>query len=162
MSEYDLRVKEIDQVFAAELTDNCIDAAIRASANFDERFPGWQLYCKVVRGDSLYDRHLDAWAIGLARGLTRAKKADTGRDVLRRSARGPWVAVAGLDALHRCVMGRFMDSGERVSAKIGARYKTYLRIRDALAGGMLTGFENYRAELHYQYVTVLREARIAA
>lgn len=161
MSEYDLRVKEIDQIFAGDLTDNCIDAAIRASANFDHRFPGWQLYCKIVRGDDLYDRHLDAWAIGLARGLCRSIKKN-GHQVVKPSARGGWVSISGLDALHRCVTGHFLESGATIAEKLGIRKDKYYAIREAVSGGMIMGFENYRAELHYQYVRVLRDLRNAA
>lgn len=161
MSDYDLRGRDIDQVFADTLTENCIDAGIRASAHFDAGFPGWQLYCKIVRGEALFDRHLDAWAIRIARGLSRATKKN-GQQFIKPSARGSWVAVAALDALHRCVSGHYLESGARIADRIGVRKDKYYAIRSAVAGGMIAGFENYRAELHYQYLTVLREHRRAA
>ena len=160
--DYDLKVREIDQIFAINpIPDSCLDAAIRASANFSDKFPGWQLYCKIVRGESVYDRNLDAWAIGLARALSRARRKD-GRPVVRMSSRGNWLGVAALDALHRCVTGRFLDSGARIADRLGVRYERYYAVRQALAGGMLIGFETFRSELHYQYITVVRESRRAA
>jgi len=143
-----------------ELSDTCIDAVIRTQARFSERFPGWFLYRRVVSGCPLYDRQLEAWAVGCARSLARARKV-TGRPWIAGKVRvkGGWVAQAGRDALDYAIFGRYADSSESRETEFGVSAETYRKLRDPIAQSMWIGLETFRAELHAEYWRVRRDER---
>jgi hypothetical protein len=169
MTDYDIRGKEPEQVFALEpLPDECIDAANRTAAMFDPSLPGWQLYSRIVRGDKVFDRQLAAWAIRSARIYSRAKKVN-GRRVVRPKTRGRWIAQAGIDALElviRCGETRqVMHHAESASAaanRFGVDNEVYAQFRGNLAAMMMVGFNGYVSTLHWQLTRVILDCRQAA
>ena len=161
--EWDLRGIDLDPLFAMqELSDTCIDAAIRTQARFSDKFPGWFLYRRVVSGCHLYDRQLEAWAVGCARSLARSRKI-TGRSWIagKVRARGAWVAQAGRDALDYAIYGRYADSSESREVRFGVSAETYRKLRDPIAQSMWIGLETFRAELHAEYWRVRRDEKSA-
>lgn len=136
-----------------ELSDDALTAAVWTCAKFDRRFPGWQLYRRVMTGHEAFDADLLAWAIGCARKLARAKTTN-GRDYLRVDARGPWIAWAAADALHAVIYGRYPVNAAAHDRIRGVRGETYRKIREPIAACMTRGMENFRSELHYQYFRV--------
>jgi hypothetical protein len=158
MADYDLRGLSIEQLFAVTpLRDCCIDAANRATRKFNSRFPGWALYARVVRGETYYDRQLEAWAITCARMLSRAVQA-SGYPYTRPSARGPWIAASGLDALYTVLGYRAPDLQER-AAQLEVDKRTYARIYRPVYGAIAMGLLEYSSELSYQLRQVRREER---
>lgn len=163
MNTHDIIGRDTDEAFAMpELSDHCIDAANRTAKLFDAHYPGWQLYSRVVRGDSLYDRQLAAWAIGMARQHTRARKTNGQAVVAPRGRRNDWIAQAGVDALEFVILGGYAEYAREVERRLGIHHATYLKIRGELAAMVADGLDNYTAELHYQYYRVLRETRAVA
>lgn len=157
--DWDLRGIDLDTLFAApELSDTCIDAAIRTQARFSEKFPGWFLYRRVVSGCPLYDRQLEAWAVGCARQLARSRRL-TGHPWIAGKARAKagWVAQAGRDALYYVIYGKYPDSAAAREALFGVSDKTYVKLRDPLSQCMWIGLETFRAELHAEYWRVRRD-----
>lgn len=160
--DYDLRGREIEQVFTIEpIPDNCVDAANQAAAKFDRRFPGWQIYCRIIRGDALFDRQILAWAVASARLYARMRKRN-GQAVVRAAARGPWIAQAAADAVDYVVFGRFADTGKAASERFGVDDELYTRFRKELASLMTIGFQSYVSVLHYQYTRTCILSRMAA
>ncbi len=158
MADYDLRGLSIEQLFAVTpLRDCCIDAANRATRKFNSHFPGWALYARVVRGETYYDRQLEAWAITCARMLSRARQAN-GHQYLKPSTRGRWIAVAGLDALYTVLGYPGPDLPERAKL-LGVDRLTYTRIYRPVYGAMAMGLLEYSSELSYQLRQVRREER---
>jgi hypothetical protein len=169
MTDYDLRGKEPEQVFALEpLPDECIDAANRTAAMYDPSFPGWALYSRIVRGDKVFDRQLAAWAIRSARIYSRAKKVN-GRRVIRPKTRGRWIAQAGIDALElviRCGETRQVmhhaQSALSAEKLFGIEHRIYAKFRGDLAAMMMVGFHGYVNTLHWQLSCVTTDYRRVA
>ena len=159
--DWDLRGIDLDTLFAMpELSDTCIDAAIRTQARFSWKFPGWFLYRRVVSGSTLFDRQLEAWAVGCARGLARATTV-TGHPVVASRARGSWVAQAGRDALDYVIFGKYPATDRQRGEMFGIRNVTYAKLRDPIAQCMWIGLETFRAELHAEYWRVRRDEKSA-
>lgn len=152
MSDYDIRGRGIEQVFALNpIPDDCIDAANRAGPMFDRHFPGWQLYSRIIRGDRLFDRQLAAWAISMGRMYSRAKKVN-GRHVVRVTARkNTWIAQASVDALEFVIQGEFSRPSAPTADQLGIDNELYSRFRIALAAMIAIGFQGYSAILHWEY-----------
>jgi len=159
MGDYQLRGLEVEQVFALNpIPDDCVDAAIWTSGQFDISFPGWELYSKAIRGDDCFDRKLVAWAYVSARIYTRARKENGRAVVTRDSRRNEWIRQAALDALHYAVFNKFPEgSAYEFSEDSGLAHKTYRRVRESLAALMRYGLALYTQELHYQYSRVQRK-----
>ena len=136
-----------------ELSDDALTAAVWTCAKFDSRFPGWELYRRIMVGYEAFDAELLAWVIGCARKLARAKTAN-GRDYLRVDARGPWIALAAADALHAVIYGRYPVAADKHGCVRGVRLQTYRKIREPVAACIARGLESFRSELHYQYSRV--------
>lgn len=163
MTTHDILGRDTDEAFAMpELSDACIDAANRTAKLFDDHYPGWQLYSRVVRGDTVYDRQLAAWAIGMARQHTRTRKTNGHAVVAPRGRRNDWIAQAGVDALEFIVFGRHAEFAREVERRLGIHHATYLKIRGEITILMSEGLKNYTVELHYQYHHVLRASRLVA
>ena len=159
VGDWDLRGVDLDSLFAAgELSDTCLDAAIRTQARFSDKFPGWFLCRRVVSGCPLYGRQLEAWAVGCARSLARARKV-TGRPWIagKVRARGSWVAQAGRDALDYSIFGRYAAGLHERAEQFGVAHLTYQKLRDPIAQCMWIGMETFRAELHAEYWRVRRD-----
>lgn len=152
MSDWDVRGREIEQVFSRNpIPDNCIDAANRAADMFDSRFPGWQLYCRVIRGESIFDRQIAAWAIGMGRLYARMRKRN-GRRVVRADARrNDWIAQAALDSVEFLVFGKYSLSSDASAKRLAVDDELYGRFRSDLTDLMTLGFQSYAAILHRQY-----------
>jgi len=133
---------------------DCIDAANRATENFDEGFPGWQLYSRIARGDRLFDRGLAAWAITIARSVARAKQHTGHPFVARRVRRNDWIMQAGLDALARTIAGKFPEAAFVRAQQFSVDKELFAKLRNGLAHAMIRGFERYCGELFLQYVAV--------
>lgn len=162
VGDYDVRSLSAEQVFAlTPLPDNCVDAANRAARRFDSGFPGWQLYCRIVRGESIFDRQIMAWAISSARMYSRMRKRN-GQCVVRKAARGRWIAQAGADALDALIFGRRVESTSKVAHLLDVDDELYERFRLELLGLMALGFSGYVAEVHYQLYRVRLETLRAA
>lgn len=159
--DWDVRGIDLDSLFAVdELSDTCIDAAIRTSAKFDRSFPGWMLYRRVASGTNLFDRHLEAWAVGCARSLSRAEQLNGRAYVSGATRRKPgWVAQAGRDALDYAIFGRFPDSLESRAQRFDVSRDTYKKVRDPVARGMWVGMDTFRAMLFHEYWQVRRDEK---
>lgn len=157
LSDQDVRFMEPDEVFAlTPLRDDCIGAAARAKAKFLPSVPGWELYARIIRGDSAYDRRLAAWAIGMARGFIRAKRIPEGPPFTSRHMTNHWQAQAGLDALGVVITGQTPPLPTH-TFKVFAGLDDYDRVRDGVAALMLYGLQQYTAELHYHYNRIKQE-----
>lgn len=149
---YDVRGPDVDTIFATSFTtDRCLDALSRAQAKFDRSFPGWALWRRLLTGDALLDRTLEAYAITMARAVARARKTN-GRALVPPGTRRPeWIAQAGRDGLDFCLYGRFpCGSGER-SDQLAVDNETYKRVRDLVGWGLTLGAEGFAAEVKFQY-----------
>lgn len=149
---YDQRGPDVDTIFATGFTsDRCLDALTRAQAKFHRSFPGWALWRRLLTGDALLDRTLEAYAVTMARGVSRALKGNGRRVVARSARRNEWIAQAGRDALDFALFGKFAaGSGER-SERFGVDDEAYKRVRDVTAWGLTLGAESFRAEAVFQY-----------
>lgn len=153
-----VKVVTTDQRFACvELSDTCIDAANRTARKFDPAYPGWELYSRIVRGDTVFDRRLRAWAMSAARLYSRARKVNGHAVVAPRGRSGAWIAQAGLDALEFVIQGYYTDNAYAAAERLGKDDSQYRKFRGEIAILMLDGFEMYRSELHYQYSRVCRD-----
>lgn len=158
MTTHDIIGRDTDEAFAMpELSDACIDAANRTAKLFDARYPGWSLYSRIVRGDSIYDRQIAAWAIGMARRYARTHKVSGWAVVAPRARSNDWVAQSGVDALENLVFGRFSTNAFTQASRLGCDEEVYKRVRDGVAVLMAGGFAAYQLELQIQLVKVLRE-----
>lgn len=151
--DWDLRGLDGDQIFArSELSDDALTAACWATAKFHATFPGWQLYRRIAAGMTIFDDELDAWAVGGARLLARARKRTKDGKQGRRyiEARGPWIDQAARDALASVVAGYRVNTAERARV-CEIEPRTYLKIYKPMLAAMVIGLETYRSELHANY-----------
>lgn len=156
----DLRAQYAPPAFTRTiLSDTCVDAANRASRAFHRHFPGWALYCRIVRGDRMFDRTLEAWAIGVARGYARARKRNGQAVVAPRGRRNLWIAQAGRDALEYVITHRYPIAAHIVADRLGVPAKIYRKVRDSLAVLMECGFSEFWNEVTYRYLEVVREEK---
>lgn len=164
MGDWDLRGIDLDTMFASDqLSDTAMSAAVRASAQFDPAFPGWFLYRRVVNGTGLFDRQLEAWAVGCGRALARAHKL-TGRQWVSGAIRAKpdWVAQASRDALDYAIFGRYAEGLNERAARFGVSNKTYQHIRDPMSRCMWIGLETFRSVLFAEYWQVRRDEKYPA
>lgn len=161
--DYDLRGGGVEAVFASDFTsDDCMDALARTQAQFDSGFPGWALYRRLVIGDNLLDRTLEAYAIGMARAVSRSLKAN-GRYVVGRCARRPgWVAQAGRDGLDYAIFGKFPCGVSVRSEQFGVSNKPYQIVRDSVGGGMWIGAATFQSCLHHEYFKIKSRKKYSA
>lgn len=144
---WDIRGPGIDALFSGQLGDTALTAVLWTDRQFDQGFPGWALYRTVVSGDRIFDRTLEAYAIGMARAVARAKRKTGHSEVAHRTRRNEWLKQAAKDALFMVVHGKQpLGAGQRAE-QLNIAPATYIRIRDAVAGGMTIGLETYRAML---------------
>lgn len=153
---WDIKGPGLDAAFSGRLSDTALDASRMASKTFGEGFPGWEIYRTVVSGDTIFLRRLEAYAIGMARALTRAQRKTGHPEVARRARRNDWIGQAARDALFMVIHGKPPVGINARAAQLGVSNETYQRIRDSVAGGMTIGLEAYRAQLFYFYWKVRR------
>ena len=148
---FDVRGKDIDTIFATNFTsDRCMTALVHAQQKFHPDFPGWALYRRVLIGDDLLDRTIEAFAIGMARGVARARKVN-GRAVVPEGTRGPWIAQAARDAIDFALYGRFPCGVGIRASQFSMRAETFQRVRDATAAGIWQGIDAFASEARYQF-----------
>lgn len=157
MTTHDIIGRDTDEAFAMpELSDACIDAANRTAKLFHPSYPGWELYSRVMRGDSLYDRKLAAWSIGMARRYARTHQVSGWSVVPPRVRENDWIAQAGVDALENIIFGKYSASAQASADRFAIDNELYKRVRDGVAVLMAGGFASYQLELQVQYAKVLR------
>jgi hypothetical protein len=169
VGDYDLKSRDIvergiDVLFASVKfyksgwgPNICYDSIACTTAKFDKDFPGWQFYRRVRHGDPRFDRTLEAFAIGGARGLARAGKENGRRYVSGATCRKRgWIAQAGRDALDYAIFGKFPAGLNDRAQHFGVHWKTYQAIRDPLAGGLFIGVETWASQLHSEFTALAR------
>ncbi len=156
--DWDVRGPGLDGLFSGpRLTDLALTAVIWTDQQFSPGFPGWPLYRTVASGDTIHMRTLTAYAIGMARAVTRAKRRSGNSEVSRKARRNEWIAAAGLDALHIVLYGRPSAGINARASELGVSNAVYQRVRDCVREGMTIGLETYRSML---FANVMR-VRIA-
>ena len=149
--DWDVRGIGLDAAFIGRLSDTALTATLLTRDQFDSRFPGWELYRATVAGDVLSWGRLEAYAIGMARAVSRAKRR-TGHPVVRKSLRRKdWIAQAGRDALYLVVHGKQAMPVSGRSDQFDIDPDVYSRVMKSVAGGMTIGLETYRAFLFLNY-----------
>jgi hypothetical protein len=149
---FDVRGRDIETIFATEFTsDRCLDAILKAQARFHPSFPGWALYRRLLTGDGLLDRTLEAFAIGMARGVARAEKVNGRRVVPVGTRRNDWIAQAGRDGLDFTLYGRYPCGVGVRAERFHMQAATYQRVRDTVGWGIWMGADAFAAEVHYQF-----------
>lgn len=169
IGDYDIKTRDhvargIDTLFGSVqfyrdswASNICYDSIARTTARFHRDFPGWFLYRRVRHGDVRFDRPLEAFAIGGARGLARAGKASGRRYISGATCRKRgWIAQAGRDALDYAIFGKFPAGLNDRAEHFGVHWKTYQSIRDPLAGGLFIGVETWTATLHEEFYSLAR------
>jgi hypothetical protein len=159
---HNIKGMDVDSVFAVNFTsDDCMDAIIAAQRQFDPRFPGWALYRRVIVGDSLLDRTLEAYAITMARAVSRALKSN-GRRVVGAGTRSPaWVAQAGRDGLDFALFGKYPCGVKEREERFGVSWKPYQTVRNAVGGGLYIGINTFTSALHHEYFKIKRRKWIS-
>lgn len=155
--DWGVRGADLDTIFSTRPTDDrVVDSLSRAQAKFHPSFPGWPLYRRLLLGDPLLDRQLDAYAVGLARALSRARQRD-GQDFVPRRQRGLWIAQAGRDGLHCALFGKYPETAVQRAEQYKTSDALYHRIRSVVAGGIVLGAESFASEARAEYCRLLRE-----
>lgn len=149
---FDVKGIGLDAAFIGALSDTALSATMMTREDFDSRFPGWELYRTVVAGDEIFLPKLRAYAVGMARAVSRARKINR-HPVVREGLRhNVWIRQAGLDALYIAIHGKVpMNSSDRAEG-FGIPANVYKRLRDSVAGGMIIGLEKYRQMLFDNYL----------
>jgi hypothetical protein len=161
--DWHLRGLDIDQQFALDpMPDNCVDAANRAQRCFGNRFPGWSMYARLVRGERLHDRQIAAWAISIARGITRAKKINGHSVVALRGRRNDWIAQCALDAIDFVIFGRVDETARSRAAVLNIHHDIYGAIRNTIIENASIGIDTFRGVLFQELKKVKRESSRAA
>lgn len=148
----------VEEFFALNpMPDTCIDASNRAGRKFSEHFPGWELYARIIRGETGHDARLREWVIAGGRMLAQSK-GKSGQPYIKPSKLGEWIDAAALDAL-RAVIGLPIPHEEFRAAQFGIAPQTFLRIYNPIAGMMAVGLALFTQELEYQWGRVKNDER---
>lgn len=154
-ADRDWRGADWDAAFCRpELSDDALTAAVWTSARFYPTFPGWQLYRRINAGMRVFDDELDAWVVGGARLLARARKRNGRRYI---ESRGLWIDRAARDALAAMISGQRPASARERALALEISRDLYLKIYRPMLACLVLGFDSFRSELHYGY----RQAKIA-
>lgn len=155
---HNIKGLDVDGIFAVNFTsDDCISAILNTQRQFDPRFPGWALYRRIIIGDCLLDRQLEAYAVAMARAVSRSLKAN-GRQVVGAGTRRPgWVAQAGRDGLDFALFGKYPCGVKEREAHFGVSWKPYQTVRNAVGGGICIGINTFTSALHYEYFKIKRQ-----
>lgn len=152
VNSFDVRGKDVDTIFATDFTsDRCLSAILAAQKRFDPSFPGWALYRRVLIGDGLLDRVLEAYAIGMARGVARARKLNGRRVVPIGTCKPAWVAQAGRDGLDLALFGKFPCGVNKRAEQFKVQAASYQRVRDAVGLGIWIGLDAFASEARLQF-----------
>jgi len=156
---WELRGVDLDVLFAQDdLSEAALSAAIRASAKFNTSFPGWFLYRRVANGTTMFDRELEAWAVGCGQALAAAEKQNGRRWVSGAvRAKAGWIEQASRDALDYVIFGRYPAGLNARASHFGVSNKTYQAIRDPMSRCMWIGLETFRSVLFAEYWQVRRD-----
>jgi hypothetical protein len=152
---------DVDKVFSRpELSDDALTASEWCARKFSRTFPGWQLYRRVNAGMHVHDNELDAWVVGGARMLARARRKPTPPATVGRcyiEKRGPWIDQAARDALATVIrignidLGAVVPAARARGAQFGIKGDTWLKIYRPMLACLVIGLNSYASELHYQY-----------
>ena len=143
----------LDGVFIgdATLSDTALQAALWADAKYKAHFPGWAVYRLFAARDAVQAEKVTAYAIAMAVALSKArKKSQNSHPLIAKRKRGSWIAQAAMDAVYYGIHMRFPVGAPVRAEQWDVHKDLYQRVRDSVAGGLLIGFEAYRAELFYQ------------
>lgn len=151
----DLRGSEPFTRFA--LTDDELTAATWATLKFHKTFPGWQLYRRINAGMGIFDDELDAWVVGGAHLLARARVVRSGRCYVEK--RGAWIDQAARDALATVVrvnLGRgwpteLLPSVLARAKEFGVESRTWLKIYRPVTACLVIGLETFASDLRAEY-----------
>lgn len=156
--DYDLRGRDLAQVFASpKLSDAALTACTKPRNPEMRGFPAYQIFARIVRGDVLYDRELYEWVAGTVRLLVRARSKARGRPYVNNP--GQWCVTAGQDAMAYIIHQRWPLPASVRATQYDISEKTFRRVRDPIAGGILLGLNGYIAELTGVYHEVQRYDR---
>lgn len=163
---FESRGNDYDAAFATAkfytdggLGSQCHKAITLTAERFSPLFPGWPLYFRVVSGDGLYDRLLEAYAINMGRALSRAS-TKTGRKFIGKATRGnAWIRQASLDALDMALFGKVVVGAKARAKEFEISHLTYRKIRNTVGSGIWAGIDAYRSELHYQFTELLHKQK---
>ena len=148
----------IEEYFAiTPMMGTCIDAANRASRHFDSEFPGWELYARIVRGETSHDAKLQEWAIAGARMLSVSRQ-NNGHPYIRTSILGEWVDFAALDAFSQ-VVGLPIPSARSRGDEFGIKVDTYLKVFKPVNAMMHMGLMLYTSDLEFEFKCVKHDER---
>lgn len=152
VTSFDVRGKDVDTIFATDFTsDRCLSSILAAQQRFHPSFPGWALYRRILIGDGLLDRTLEAYAIGMARGVARAHKLNGRRVVPLATSRPAWIAQAGRDGLDFALFGKFPCGVNKRAEQFKVQNHTYQRVRDAVGLGIWIGADAFASEVRLQF-----------
>jgi len=154
MNDYDAVFATV-KFYSGPLASPCHKAIYETSAQFDPRFPGWPIYRRLIVGDALMDKCIEAFFIGTARRLARAQ-TKTGRQYISESRRrNDWIAQAGRDAMDFVLFGRYAENAFARADHYGISHPTYRKIRNPLGRGIRDGMDQWIGELHYRFSRIL-------
>lgn len=140
-----------------KLTDDELTAATWAAVKFDSAFPGWQLLRRIRAGMTIYDNELDAWVVGAARLLARARVRKSGRCYVEK--RGEWIDQAARDALMTVILlsldrgwpDGLLPSVLARARQFGVESRTWLKIYRPITACLVIGLETFASELNAEY-----------
>jgi hypothetical protein len=154
------RFLEPEEKFAlSPIHDDVIDAGARATAKFAPSFPGWQLHSRIYRGERMFDRQLAAWAVSMARAVSRARKTNGRQIVAPRVRRGDWIMQAGLDAMTFTIKGAFPATAKDRERQLNVDEETFANLRNILTRCMCDGWNNFDDEAKAELARVERYNR---
>lgn len=161
-NDWNIKGHDADQAYArADLSESALEAACRTTAQFDPAFPGWELYRMIVAGAKLHLPRLRDWAASTAKVLAASTRKD-GRPYVVGGP-GSWASIAGLDALHKVIYGRYPPGTTADRAKaLGVSMAKYRSVRDPVAACMQIGLLTFQSQLTANYYRVVTESRIGA
>lgn len=134
------------------LSDTALQASQWADKKIARHYPGWALYRLFAAQDKIHAETVTAYAVSMAIAYARARKAtERPHPVIARRNRGMWIVQAAMDAVYYGIHQRWPASYIERAEAFGVHKDGYQRVRNLTAGGLITAFEAYRAELFWQW-----------
>lgn len=153
LGDYDVRGRDIDQLFASfgrrTLGDREIWALSLASMVTPDACPGYEAYLTVVAGVDLFTPELERWGMDVARGFASAGYKGKGRKYRRTYVEGykdEWGRYAVRDAVEWFVTGKCVG-GKARGHELSVGENQYRKIRDLVRGCFDIAFAEYKLAL---------------
>lgn len=148
---YDLRGPDFETLLVGPIMATTIDADRLVRREWSNGFPNWAMYRCFLAGDSNLRGTVRQWAVAFATA------AAEGGVVSRKKASEDFACLAGWDAYHALLTGRWVASGADIAEVAEVDPKTYRKLRGYVFSRLKASLDEYwiRMQVAFRQAVIL-------